>query len=163
MAAPAAQNKASSVSTSVTVNLNCKAAFRLVAAIHSIRVEGQHNISASIDGDESAFTADFRQMFESFPGGVFQPELLILHSRSDVIRCYTDHEKLSVPGAGDRTAFVVGVSSGSNQRGIADAAKLFIGHAAGRGRRCNITLAIARNGADSTERFPILDFGSSVV
>jgi hypothetical protein len=61
------------------------------------------------------------------------------HASADVARHDTADVELAPAGAGDR-ALVGGVGAGADDRRVADAAELLVGHAAGGGARGDVAL-----------------------
>ena len=69
-------------------------------------------------------------------------------ARRDFMRDAEPDEELAVAGRRDRAGRVVGEGAGADDRAVADPARQFAGHPAGRGRGGEISATIARNSAD---------------
>jgi len=76
-----------------------------------------------------------------------QAEAAKLHGSTDMVRGDRANEVLAVTGGGDGADPVLGVGSGSDDRGVAHATRALVRHAAGRGGGGEITSRIERDRA----------------
>ena len=80
------------------------------------------------------------------------------HARGNLVRRAEANEELAVTGRRHRAGGVVGIDAGADDRGVADPARQFAGHAAGRGRRGEIAGSVARHRAHRAVAARLVDF-----
>ena len=136
---------------STAVDRNRRFIRRAKGPVHALGIKRQYDLAIPIYRDETAIAADRGQAFENLASGHLKREATIIHACSYVICRYPTHEELAVSGTRNGT-HIVGVGSGSDDRGVADPSKSFIGHSAGRRRGGKTSGGVAGDSADSTLR-----------
>jgi hypothetical protein len=102
-----------------------------MAAIHARGIKRQGDISISIDRDQSAASAELCDLIECALRGIRQRRTAIFHQRGNFVTGHGPDEIFSVTRRGRGAGAIVCISSRADDRGIADAARFFVGISAG--------------------------------
>ncbi len=102
--------------------------------------------------DDAAVAAHGGQLLpDDLVGGLGEAGVAVLHAGADIARDRRADEVLAMAGSADGAGAVVGIGAGADDRRIADATPLLVGHAAGRSACGEVAVTVQRHRANGRE------------
>src|ERR1700742_514404 len=126
-------------------------AFLPAGAKHAFGIELERNFAAIVDGDEASLALMRRQLLEydlARRGADAAPA--VAHARADIVRDRATQKYFSVSRGRYCAGAVIGISTRADDGRIADSLKALAGHAPGRGRGSQMTMAVERDRSHGT-------------